>query len=58
MEDWKIVEARSGKGCGRLRRKPYQPPELEDLGRIVDVTLKSGQNIDVNQLTKPGMGGG
>lgn len=48
----------SGKGCGNTLGKPYRPPELEDLGRIVDVTLKSGQNLDANQVTKPGLGGG
>ncbi len=40
------------------KRLAYRPPRLEKLGHIADVTLKTGQNLDLNQLRKPGKGGG
>ena len=39
-------------------RKPYQPPKVRQLGNMADVTLKSGDIPDQNQITKPGGGGG
>lgn len=51
-------EPRSDQRESQTLNRTYEAPRLETLGKMSDVTRKSGLDLDTNQVTKPGGGGG